>query len=243
MLDDQSRRLEQEPMAGDTQTIFVSNTSRANWIIRFRLPESTGPHPILIMLHGWTGDEYAMWVFASRLPKNYLILAPRGLFKAPSVGYGWHPHEDGHWPTVDDFVPAVEALLELVDPDYFPIRSVSPSALEELRMVGFSQGAAFMYAFSLLNSSRIASIAGLSGFLPIDMEKYGTEQVLKGKTAFISHGSTDKLVHVDKAHQAVDFLRHMGANVTYCEDEVGHKLSGKCFRGLENFFARELYST
>jgi len=229
-------------MAGDTQTLFVRNTTQSNWIVRFRFPESTGPHPILIMLHGWTGDENAMWVFASRLPKNYLILAPRGLFKAPSGGFGWHPHKDGYWPTVNDFIPAVEALLELLHHDYFPIRIVSPSALEELRMVGFSQGAAFMYAFSLMNSSRIKSIAGLSGFLPSDMEKFGPDGVLKGKSVFIAHGSTDRLVHVDKAHTAVEFLRRRGADVTYCEDEVGHKLSGKCFRGLEYFFTRELYA-
>jgi hypothetical protein len=28
-----------------------------------------------------------------------------------------------------------------------------------------------------------------------------------------------------------------GASVIYCEDDVGHKLSSSCFRGMETFFA------
>jgi predicted esterase len=30
-------------------------------------------------------------------------------------------------------------------------------------------------------------------------------------------------------------LEQAGANVTYCEDEVGHKLSAACLRTLKDF--------
>ncbi len=43
-----------------------------HWTVRVRKPEGEGPHPVMLLLHGWMGDENAMWVFASRLPKNLL---------------------------------------------------------------------------------------------------------------------------------------------------------------------------
>jgi hypothetical protein len=40
-----------------------------------REPEDTGPHPVMALIHGWTGDEF-MWIFANRLPKDQLLIAP-----------------------------------------------------------------------------------------------------------------------------------------------------------------------
>jgi len=37
---------------------------------------------------------------------------------------------------------------------------------------------------------------------------------------------------------SIGLLENAGATVTYCEDNVGHKLSIKCFRGLEAFYEK-----
>ena len=34
----------------------------------------------------------------------------------------------------------------------------------------------------------------------------------------------------------MSLLEQAGAQVTYCEADVGHKVSADCLRGLENFF-------
>jgi phospholipase/carboxylesterase len=85
---------------------------------------------------------------------------------------------------------------------------------------------------------RIASVAGLSGFLPEGTSTWLSNERLKGLPIFIAHGTEDELVPVNKARLSVDQLEKAGADVTYCEDEVGHKLSAKCFRGLEAFYQR-----
>lgn len=59
-------------------------------VMKIQIPEGEGPHPVLLLLHGWTGDENVMWIFASRLPGNYLMISPRGLYKSPLGGYAWH---------------------------------------------------------------------------------------------------------------------------------------------------------
>jgi predicted esterase len=43
------------------------------------------------------------------------------------------------------------------------------------------------------------------------------------------------MVTIDRARASIELLEQAGAQVTYCEDEVGHKLSANCLRALENY--------
>lgn len=200
-------------------------------VIRERVPEGEGPHPVMLLLHGWTGDENVMWVFTPRLDERYWIVAPRGLYAAGREGYGWQPHRQGSWPSSDDFRPAIEAVLGLLSKDNFP-----GADLGRVNAMGFSQGAALAYSLALLHPGRLNTLAGLSGFLPEDAEALAVGKPLAGKPVFIAHGTQDDQVPVERARQAVDVLESAGALVTYCEEEVGHKLSAPCFRGMEKFF-------
>ena len=184
-----------------------------------------------LMLHGWTGDEHAMWIFASRLPATDMLLAPRGLFRTAHGGFSWHSDKVKSWPWVDDFQPAVEALLEAITPQYFPGVDIN-----SVRMVGFSQGAALAFSFALLNPKRVSAVAALSGFLPDGAQALARNKPLSGKDIFVTHGTQDHLVPVERARDGVNILQMAGAQVTYCEDNVGHKLSRNCFRGLQGFF-------
>ncbi len=204
-----------------------------NWVMRFHRPEGVGPFPVLLLLHGWTGDENSMWVFAPRLLKNSLMVAPRGLFSTVGSGYSWHPEISKPWPWVNDFIPAVEKLFDTISSKNLPEGDFS-----ELHIVGFSQGAALAYTMAILYPERIASLAGLSGFLPDGASAWMGNELLKGMPIFVAHGTEDERVPIERARMGVDLLQKSGAAVTYCEDNVGHKLSAKCFRGLEAFYER-----
>ncbi len=204
-----------------------------SWVMRLHQPEGSGPFPVILLLHGWTGDEKSMWVFASRLPRNAILIAPRGLYKAPGSGYSWHPALSKPWPWINDFQPSVEKLLTTVSDRNFPSGDFS-----NLHLVGFSQGAAFAYSIATLYPERVTSLAGLSGFLPDGASTWLGPNRLQGLPIFVAHGTLDELIPVAKARQSVAELERDGASVNYCEDEVGHKLSAKCFHGLEAFFQK-----
>lgn len=202
-----------------------------NWVVKTRLPEKSGQYPIFVLLHGWTGDEKAMWIFAPRLPKSALLIAPRGLFDAGPGGYSWYPVLTTCWPQLIDFTDTVERLLELLNPSVFP-----EGDFDNIHLVGFSQGAAAAYAFTLLHPEKVSSIASLAGFIPDGAEVLLSSERLTGMPVFITHGTRDRLVPVDRSREAAQKLERSGALVTYCEDDVGHKLSANCFRGLEMFY-------
>jgi phospholipase/carboxylesterase len=205
-----------------------------NCVMRIQRPAGTGLFPVILLIHGWTGDENSMWVFAPRLPRNALLIAPRGLYSTEGVaGYSWHPQVPKPWPWLDDFAPAVEKLFSLVSSQYFPEGDFS-----SLHLVGFSQGAALAYSMAITYPERVASLAGLSGFLPDGASTRLRNERLKGLPVFIAHGTEDERVPVEKARTTVGLLQDAGAEVTYCEDTVGHKLSAKCFRSLEAFYKK-----
>ncbi len=201
--------------------------------MRVHQPDGLGPFPVLLMIHGWTGDENAMWVFTPRLPKTALLIAPRGLFPTSGNGYSWHPEINKPLPWVDDFVPAVEKLFTTISNKNFPAGDFST-----LHLIGFSQGAALSYTMAVLYPERITSLAVLSGFLPDGASTWLSAGRLQGLPVFVAHGTEDERVPVKRARTAVALVEQAGANVTYCEDNVGHKLSAKCFHGLEAFFQR-----
>lgn len=202
------------------------------WKVKVQTPAGSASHPVLLLLHGWTGDENAMWVFESRLPQDSMLIAPRGLYTTPLGGYGWHPHRVNYWPWVDDFNPAIEALRAILNNEQFP-----EGDFARLGIMGFSQGAALAFALALLYPAEVGSLAGLSGFLPEGAQALARNRPLIDKRIFLAHGTQDELVPVERARQAVNTLEEAGAQVTYCEDDVGHKLSATCFDGLERFLS------
>jgi phospholipase/carboxylesterase len=231
---------------------FIYTARLRDLVMKIRIPEGEGPHPVLLLLHGWTGDENVMWIFASRLPDNYLMISPRGLYKSPLGGYAWHEHRSNDWPAVDEFRPAVDTLVDLMQADN-SLQGAFAGTLEDteaskvalaradfstVSLVGFSQGAALAYSFALLYPERVHLVGGLAGFMPDKVEDLVARQPLDRIKAFITHGTQDEIVPVEKARRSVELMQQAGADVTYCEQQAGHKLSASCFRALESFFAR-----
>ena len=205
-----------------------------DWTLRVR-PASTSPSRILLLVHGWTGDENSMWVFVRNFAPDYWIVAPRAPFAAEPDGYSWRPpHAGGHErPTFEDLQPAIGSLLGLLDA-YAELQGVDATQFDAM---GFSQGAAMVGSLTLMHPERLNQAAILAGFLPDGAEALVASQPLKGKSLFVAHGTRDELVDVEIARRSVGLLEQAGAQVTYCEDDVGHKLSARCSRGLQEFFA------
>ncbi len=200
-----------------------------DWVLRQRMPIDHEPDNLLLLLHGWTGDENSMWIFDSRIPENYRVISPRGIFNTPIGGFGWQDNKVNGWPKATDFQAAVEALLDLVDSLALPDRTFD--------LMGFSQGAALAYVIGLIHPERIGKLAGLSGFLPDGLENNIATIPFQGKKVFVAHGKKDEMVPIAMAQHVVQTLKKAGADVSYCEDDVGHKLSSGCFRGLGKYLA------
>jgi phospholipase/carboxylesterase len=214
----------------------TSLISFKNWPLRIR--ESTHPSPrLMLLIHGLTGDENSMWVFARNLPSHYWMVAPRAphLSQMEQGGYSWRSglSEAEDRPSLEQLKPAAEALVRLVD-EYAASAGLNASVFD---VMGFSQGAAMCNLLAFLYPQRIRKVGILAGFMPGGLEEIISQRPLEGKPFFVAHGTNDEMVTVDRARASIELLEQAGAQVTYCEDAVGHKVSATCLRALQNFFA------
>jgi phospholipase/carboxylesterase len=203
-----------------------------NWALQIRQPEGNGKE-VFLLLHGWTGDEKSMWIFEKRLPKNAWLVAPRAPYPSPAGGYSWVERKSGELPWLDDFRFPVE-LLQMLLNDLVDRIEVD---LSIINLVGFSQGGALALSFGMFNPARVNKIAGLATFLPLKSTDWLARRPLEGKQIFLGHGSQDDIVSVMLARKAARMLHDGGADIVYCETDVGHKLGSDCFNAFEAFFA------
>lgn len=217
------------------QTQTTNETIEFNgWTLRVRPAESENPR-LLVMIHGWTGNENSMWVFAKNFQKDYWIIAPRAPYPADPQGFSWRPPQPSTFgrPSLETLLPSAQALTQLVD-------EYSASVKVEARqfdVIGFSQGGAMVNVLGMSFPHRIRKMGVLAGFVPSGADAYINDRVLAGKQVFVAHGTQDEMVPVDRARASIELLEKAGASITYCEDEVGHKLSSNCLRALENYLA------
>ena len=202
----------------------MANAEKSNFL-EYRpgilVRQTSEPGTILvIMLHGWSGDERAMWVFENVLPPSSMAVSIRGLFPVKNGGYQWtneFPSIDLNMTKFDDasiFLSTVrdDLVAELND----PIKVV---------LMGFSQGAAL--AFASTGDLKPDGIVAIAGFLPDGDIKH-----LSSVPVFWGHGIRDDHVPISRAREDVARLRKVGAQVAFCEVDVGHKLGVECAQGL-----------
>ena len=209
------------------------------WTMRYRSAETSHPR-LLVMIHGLTGDENSMWVFARRFSPNYWIIAPRAPHPANPQGFSWRANplsidearaNQTNRPKLDALKESAEGLIRLIE-EYAASVKVEAGIFDA---VGFSQGAAMVNVLGMLYPNRVRKMGILAGFAPHGLDEYASQRVLAGKQVFVAHGTQDDMVPIERARESMKLLEQAGASITYCEDEVGHKLSSNCLRALEQY--------
>jgi phospholipase/carboxylesterase len=215
------------PAVTDTELIDFKD-----WTLRAHATASAHPR-LLLLIHGWTGDENSMWVFTRGLSTDYWMIAPRAPHAAEPSGFSWRarqPLTEGR-PSLEMLMPSAEALMGIID-EY--AASVGLDA-RQFDLMGFSQGAAMVNVIGMLYPQRVGKMGVLAGFVPSGIDELVAKKPLAGKDVFVAHGTLDERVPIDRARASIAVLEQAGAKVTYCEDQVGHKLSMNCLRALEAY--------
>lgn len=188
-----------------------------------------------VLLHGWTGDEYALQPIAAALPPGW-----RAFFRAPfpvppgtaprgRTGFSWLPADRVRGSTVDDY----RAAAAVVQHGLQVLRGRFPQAnWEQPLWVGFSQGAATAAVVGLRHPARVAAYAGLVGYLPRDADALVAGRPWQDKPVFVAHGRRDPLISVERAEHMVALLTQAGARLTRCWADAGHKMTQPCLQRL-----------
>lgn len=209
--------------------MFELNTSDCGLLYRARRGQPQAP--LIVMLHGLSGDETVMWLFEQALPPAATIVSPRALYASPVGGYSWARAAVPRDLDSADFSAACEALRCFIA-EVIPLYEIDP---RRVVVMGFSQGAAVSYALSLTDPARVCGAVALAGFLP---EMALAEWATPRHGYLILHGVDDDDVPIARARQARTVLAARGAAITYYEYPVGHKVSAQGMRDLQTWLTR-----
>ena len=197
---------------------------------RYEMPNGPGPYPTAVMLHGRRGDEDVMWIFRNAAPRPWLVVAPRATL-ADHEAFSWHIQPPGEWPAIEAFQPAVDALTRFLR----ALPRLYNADPDRTYLMGFSQGAALSIATALRRPELVRGIAALVGFAPAAPDELVARR-LSGLPVFMATGTEDETVPLDVSRRTADLLRHAGADLTYNEYPIGHKLSAAGLADLRAWF-------
>lgn len=195
-------------------------------------PESVDPHPTVVMIHGRSGSEDVTWVFARTIPQHWLMVAPRAMLTDPRGGYSWDVRLDGGLPPIAAFDRAVAVLDRFIN----SLVSEHGADAEQIYLLGFSQGAALSYAYTMRYPEKIGGVAGLVGFMPGEVVFSAEYNPLKDKSIFMAVGRRDDTIPLSVAHQCASQIVQGGARLDYREYNTGHKLNMRGIRDLTQWW-------
>ncbi|HTP10190.1 MAG TPA: alpha/beta fold hydrolase [Anaerolineae bacterium] len=196
---------------------------------------------LIVLLHGLTGDENVMWIFDHALPREATVIAPRALYASELGGYSWARSVVRDDLDDVDFREALDRLAQFMN-EVIALVAVDP---QHVIVMGFSQGAALSYTYSLLQPDLLRGVIALAGFLP----QYATHPersriAAQSKDALphylIIHGTHDEAVPIERAREARSVLESRGAIVEYHEHRVGHKVSAQGMKEIARWIKATL---
>jgi phospholipase/carboxylesterase len=198
------------------------------------VPPGEGPHPTIVLLHGWGASAHDLLGLAPVLHGGEaLVLSPQGpvAFEIARgmLGFGWWPLTTSREIDPQAFDAARQLLREFLD----EACKRYPVDRRKIVVVGFSQGGVMAYDLVLSDPGRFAGLVALSSWLPepIDAAIPSSEEH-RNFPVLVIHGTQDPMIPVERAQESRRRLLARGANVHYRELEMQHEVNPEALREL-----------
>lgn len=212
------------------------------------VPPGDGPHPTVLMLHGWGASGHDLLGLAPIVHGGQaLVLCPQGPVafeiapdQAPGMlGYGWWPiapDREIDQTAFDRARSQVKAFLDEACERY-------PIDRRKIVVVGFSQGGVMAYDLVLGDPERFAGLVALSTWMPEHVDAaIPTQESLQNFPALVIHGTKDPMIPVENAQDSRQRLLARGVNVHYREFEMEHEINQEALRELVIWLEEKVFN-
>jgi len=201
---------------------------------RYKLPENfikENKYDLVIGMHGNGGSADNFISYSDFVTGDDVIFAaPQGAYlkvqsnNKLSAQYSWEIQvaEPELWKKGDPFTE--QQILNTVK--YFKEKY----NINNVYLLGFSQGAAYTYVTGLKNPDVFKGIICIGGRLPSTDKSYSViseEQIIAGNqlNVFIAHGTEDTVLPATYAKDAKKRLKKAGYNITFKSYNAGHRIT------------------
>lgn len=197
----------------------------------------------VVMLHGVGADGENLislsQFFASEFPDTYFI-APNGFEKFPVGvgGYQWFSYyEKPHAQIINELEQASEKLAEFLEQILFE----QDLKMEDLILLGFSQGAMLAIQTAVTMQDNCAGVIGFSGgLLKVDIKQI---DVRSNPPICLIHGDQDDVVPMQMSENAANILSSLNVPTEFHRiRHLGHSIDMQGIQIAKGFLSKILGS-
>jgi predicted esterase len=182
-------------------------------------PDQNGPHPALMVLHGFgqRADEFIK-VFAALPSQGILVAAPQAphhfypQFPSREVGFSWLTRYERDQSVVD-FIGYMRQFVEL-------LQNQHAADMAQLYVLGFSQGVSMAFRFWVHRAAPLRGVIACSSDLPPDVAaRLDAAPPVK---ILLFHGRHDQIMPLAKSREAATILQARSHAAELVEFDGGH---------------------
>ena len=197
--------------------------------------------PLLILLHGFGSNEDDLAEIFSNIDSNLITVCLRAPIELSENRFAWYElsFKDG---AVSDYnKEQAKESLNAVRRFIKDFTKENNCNMNEVYLLGFSQGAMISLEFMISNPELISGIVALSGkFSENISEKISTKADYKHLSAFIGHGKSDKVVPIEYARKVKQILSESEIRTSYHEYDAEHSITADELIEIRNWIKQEL---
>jgi phospholipase/carboxylesterase len=207
-------------------------------IYELRGPKNVVPgkkYPALFVMHGIGSNEQNMLSLVNGLEDFFYIFSVRGhLTQEPGFAYFTiQSYGKPHREVFDEGINRLAKFIDYASANY-------PINLEQLYLMGFSQGAIVSMTLAATLGNKIKGVIALSGYIPQFVKEEYMINPGDHLAVFISHGENDQVLPYEWGKENVDYFTKLGVSVTFKSYPEGHTVSEKNLRDFQSWILKDL---
>ena len=188
---------------------------------------------VIIMFHGYGSNKEDLFSFAKFMNPNFLIISIQGHIQMDYNSYCWWTLSlNNDMQLQMDVKEAKNSLNEL---NRFISEDLSVKydfGLNQVYLLGFSQGCMISYALSINFPKNYKKAVGLSGKIPHEIINFNEKFDYSNHNFFCSHGLNDQVIPIEFARESDRWFSEKNINHKYLEFDSAHGINSENFEQM-----------
>ena len=185
------------------------------------------------MFHGYGSSKDDLFSFAKFMNPNFLIISIQGPIQMDYNSYCWWSLSlNNEMELQMDVKEAKNSLNEL---NRFISEDLSVNYnfdLNQVYLLGFSQGCMISYALSINFPKNYKKAVGLSGKIPHEIINFNEKFDYSNHNFFCSHGLNDQVIPIEIGRESDKWFSEKNINHKYLEFESAHGINSENFEQM-----------
>ena len=188
---------------------------------------------VIIMFHGYGSNKDDLFSFAKFMNPNFLIISVQAPIQMDYNSYCWWSLNYNNDMQLQ--INTKEAENSLNELNRFISEDLCNKynfGLNQVYLLGFSQGCMISYALSINFPENYKKAVGLSGKIPYEIINYDEKFDYSNHNFFCSHGVNDQVIPIEVGRESNRWFSEKNINHKYLEFESAHGINSENFEQM-----------